>query len=238
MSLTYQTYTNQLSNLLVIGSTDANFITFLPGCIDYAEGRCYRELDLISTRVTDSSASLVAGTRTFTLPTASGTFVVVEEMNAITPAGAAAATGVRNPLTAVSKEWIDAVYPSAAQYRALPAFFAMMSNTQVVLGPSPDAAYVMEVTGTIRPAALSSTNTTTFLTTNLPDLFIAASMVFASGYVRDFGSQSDNPQQAQSWENQYKQLFGSAGVEELRKRYQSQGWTSQIPNPIATPPRA
>ena len=159
-------------------------------------------------------------------------------MNAITPAGTAAATGVRNPLTAVSKEWIDAVYPSAAQYRALPAFFSMMSNTQVVLGPSPDAAYVMEVTGTIRPTALSSTNTTTFLTTNLPDLFICASMVFASGYTRDFGAQSDNSQQAQSWESQYKTLFGSAGVEELRKRYQSQGWTSQIPNPIATPPRA
>ncbi len=33
-------------------------------------------------------------------------------------------------------------------------------------------------------------------------------------------------------------LFASAGMEELRKRYESQGWQAQIPNPIATPPRA
>ncbi len=33
-------------------------------------------------------------------------------------------------------------------------------------------------------------------------------------------------------------LFASANAEELRKRFQSQGWSPMTPNPVATPPRA
>jgi len=67
---------------------------------------------------------------------------------------------------------------------------------------------------------------------------MAASMVFGSGFMRDFGSQTDDPQQSGSWETQYQALLRSADVEELRKKYQSQGWTSAKPSQIATPPRA
>ena len=89
------------------------------------------------------------------------------------------------------------------------------------------------VVGTIRPNPLSNTNTTTFLTTYLPDAFIAASMIFASGYMRDFGSQSDNPAQAQSWEAQYENLIKSAGAEEVRKKWAGPGWQSMstVANP-------
>jgi hypothetical protein len=62
-------------------------------------------------------------------------------------------------------------------------------------------------------------------------------MVFAFGYMRDFGGQADNPQATQSWESQYKQLFQSAQMEQLRAKFQAEGWTVKSPSPIATPPR-
>jgi hypothetical protein len=102
----------------------------------------------------------------------------------------------------------------------------MLDQFTIILGPWPDANYQVEVIGTIRPTPLSATNTTTFLTTYLPDLFLAASMIFASGYQRDFGSQADNPQQSASWEMQYEKLFASANAEELRKKFSGLGWTS------------
>lgn len=232
MALNYTTYVNQLANLMVIGSTDANFQTFLPGCIDYAEQRIYRELDLLQTQVTDNSATVSADDRNFSLPTSLGTFIVVDNINIITPVSADATDGTRQPLMPVSREFIDAVYPSGQDHTGVPLYWAMASQTEVILGPSPDADYVAEVIGTQRPTPLSSANSSTFLTAYLPDLFMAASMVFASGYMRDFGAQgADNPGMSVSWEKQYQLLVASAGGEELRKKYQGQAWTSDSPSP-------
>ena len=236
-SLNFTTYVSQISNLLVEVSTGTNFNTMLPGMIDYAELRIYKELDLLYTNVTDASASVTANQRTLTLPTAQGVFIVVDEINLITPAGTGSSVGTRNPLTPVSLPWINSVYPAAGTATDTPAFFARQSDTVVTLGPSPNAAYVAEVVGTIRPANLSSANSSTVLTQYFPDLFIAASMVFGSGYQRNFGGQSDNPQMSQSWENTYQTLFKSADVEENRKRFQGPGWTSESPSVTATPPR-
>ena len=48
---------------------------------------------------------------------------------------------------------------------------------------------------------------------------------------------TDNPQMAQSWENHYQMLVKSAQVEEARKKFTSQGWSSKQPSDIVTPPR-
>lgn len=238
-NLNYTTYVTQLITLnSIASSTDAFFTNVLPGAIDYAEQRLYRELDLLVTRVTDASATVSSGVRTFSLPTTTGTFLVVEGINTISSVGATALTGTRNPAYATSREYIDAVYPSAASSNCgIPSFFAMASNTQIIFGPAPDAAYVVEVVGTQRPTPLSSGNSSTFLTQVLPDVFMAASMVYMAGAQRDFGAASENPQVSQSWEAQYQTLLNTANKEELRKRYFGPGWTAMAPNQVSTPPR-
>lgn len=237
MSLTYTTYTNQLANLMVETSTGANFVTFLPGCIDYAEQRIYRELDLLVSRDVDNTSFLSSGRRLVTLSSLTGGFVVVEQINVITPVTAGTSNGTRNPLTPVSKEFLDYAWPNSTLFTGVPAYFAPIDGTTFVVGPSPDQSYPLEIIGTQRPPALSVSNSTTFLTLNLPDVFMAASMVFASAYQRDFGAQVDDPQRAASWENQYKTLRDSANVEELRKKFQGPGWQSMQPSPIASPTR-
>ena len=103
----------------------------------------------------------------------------------------------------------------------------------IIFGPWPDAAYRVEVVGTIRPTPLSATNTTTFLTLYLPDLFMAASLVFAGENMRDFGAEGGNAAVSQTWEQNYQTLMASANAEELRKRFAGPGWTSmsQVANP-------
>src|SRR5581483_10617239 len=59
MSITYASYVSQLANIMVVSSADANFATFLPGAIDYAEGRVYRDLNLVAQYVTDAWHLLV-----------------------------------------------------------------------------------------------------------------------------------------------------------------------------------
>ncbi len=239
MALTYDSFVGQLTNLMsVASSTDPSFATFLPGAIDYGEGRLYRDLDLISARVTNTAVACSSGVSTITLSTASGTILVVERLSLLTSAGAPSSAASRNPVTFVSPDYLNAVFGSAASSNCgLPLFAARTNDTTMQFGPPPDAPYGVEVSGTIRPTPLSSGNSSTWLTQNVPELFMAATMVFAAGFMRDFGAQSDNPQMAASWEGQYQTLLKSANVDELRKKYQSQGWSHQQPSPIATPPR-
>lgn len=235
MALDYTSYVAQISNIMAVDSTTTQFQTMLPGMISYAEQRIYRELDLLNTVVRNDSATLTALNRNFTLPTTTnGNYITIQGINLVTPAGVATiSTGTRNPLQPTTRDYLDAVWNSATG-ATLPKYFAMIDQFNIIVGPWPDAAYQAEVIGTIRPNPLTSTNTTTFLTEYLPDLFIAASMIFATGYQRDFGSQADNPAQAVSWEGQYEKLFASAMGEELRKKFAGPGWTSM--SAIATPP--
>lgn len=234
MGLTYSTFTTSLANMIVVGLDDPNYTLALPNIIDDAEQRLYRELDLLSTRVT-ATGPLVANNRKFTLPTGNGTFVVVEQFNVITPAGVTDPDqGTRNPLNPCSKEYLDAIWPSAAN-AGVPDLFAPINQTDWIVGCWPDAAYTVEVVGTIRPAPLSATNQTTFLSVYLPDVFLAAALVMAAGYQLNFSAAGDNPQAGVTWESHVKTLLDSAKVEEIRKKFGSQGWTSMAPDPIATP---
>lgn len=207
---------------------------WLPIARDYAEQRIYRELDLLGTRVEDNSANLTAGTRKFFLPTSMGTFVVVEQVAVIDN------DGILHELLPASRPFIDTVYPHAfvPAVPTLPVKWCPFDQSSILVGPASDADYSMSIIGTIRPTPLSSTNTSTILTTYLPDLFVAASFISWAGYQRDYGAMSDDKALAQSWENQYQSLKSSAAVEQFRAKFMSEGWSCYAPNPVATPRRS
>lgn len=238
--MTYSEIVAALATLAVTPSTDANFLAILPSTFLYAEGRITRDLDLMAANVRDSTSSTVSLTRSFNLPTSVGTFLIVDGINVITPASTAPDSGTRHPLIPVSRDFLDLCWPSTSG-ATVPQFFAYLSQdtfsspaqTQVIFGPWPDSTYRVEVIGKIQPAGLSSTNTTTWLTVNLPDLYIAACMIYLSGYQRNFGAQADDPRTAQSWEQQYTQLRESSASYEARKRFAGASWTPKQLEPQA-----
>lgn len=235
MSLTYTTYVSSLANLLVVPVNDVGFQTALPNIIDDAEQRLYRELDLLNTVCIDTGL-LTANNRNFTLPTNVGTFLVINQINIITPSTATAPdAGTRNALTRVSKDYLDFVWPSVTG-ATVPVNYATVQQDTIIFGPWPDATYTAEVIGTQRPAPISSTNTTTLLSNYFPDLFIAGSMVFACGYQKNFSAMSDQPQSAITWEGHTQTLLRSALTEETRKK--GGPWPIRQPsqnNPVASP---
>lgn len=229
MAYNYTTFVAALANEMPSSTTAPEFVAVLPTIIDYAEQRIYRELDLLSTVVTDNSGTLTPNARAFTLPQGQGRFVTITGMSAFTPVGTMTR---RNPLAIVSRGYIDFAWPTdTAVGVSVPSVYAMHTDQDVVVGPPPDAAYAMEVIGTIRPAPLAADNPNTFLTDYLPDLFFAAAMVRASAYMRNFGAQADDPKQAMSWETTYQTEFGSADAEEMRKRWQGTTWSAPAAGP-------
>lgn len=245
--LSYSSYVTQIAEMAVVDPADTNFVTILPAMIDYAELRIYRDLDLMNTSTAFHGPSIKvnAGNRNLTfpmtLPDNSGTIVVSEQINLITPAGETDPDGpnaARVTLLPTTKEYLDTVFGSnATAYRGQPTCFAAFNENFFFVGPVPDQTYYVEVVGTYRPNAMSASNPVTFISQYLPDLLIMASMIYISAYQRNFGRQSDDPQMAQSYESQYQALLRSAGVEEARKKYEGPGWTSQSPTPTASPTR-
>jgi hypothetical protein len=243
--LTYTTYKTQIAQMAVVSETDASFLAILPMMIDYASLRICRDLDFMFTSVSLHGAGyqLTAGNRnlSFSQDLPDGTsFVVSEQINLILNAAEPTNpdTGTRVPLLPTTKEFLDAVYGSAATAnRGQPKYFVPFNETLFFVGPVPEVNYYVEVVGTIRPAPLSASVTTTFISEYLPDLLVMASMIYISAYQRNFGKESDDPQMAQSYENQYQLLLKSAGVEEARKKFQSSGWSSQSPATVSSPTR-
>jgi hypothetical protein len=214
MSYTYASFVTALANDMAVGETDADFVATLPSIIDYAEQRIYRELDLLAASVT-SAGTLTANSRSFTLPTTNGHVLVVDFINVIDSSSDV------HVATPASRDMIETLYPrnTAASATDIPKYFARISDTVVLLGPSPGAAWSCDVVHTMRPTALSGSNTTTFLSNYLSDLFFCAAMVRAAGFMRNYGAQADDPRMAVSWEQQYQTLLTSAKEEEYRKQY-------------------
>jgi hypothetical protein len=227
MAMDYNTFVATIANITALDPTQPEFVQILPEAIAYSESRIYREIDLINTVYINASSSLTALNRSFTLPSAPyGNFLTVQGINILYGSGPQ-----RQQLQPVAMSYLNAVWGSPTG-AALPEYFAMVQQDVLQVGPWPDQSYLVEVIGTFQPEPLSATNTQTQLTIYLPDLFIAGAMVFMSGYMRDFGSQSDNPAQAMSWSNQYDLLFKSANLLELRKKFVGVGWTSLSSIPV------
>src|SRR6202000_1828424 len=137
-----------------------------PTMIDDAEQRICREVDFLGAVVTTTDV-LSTGTRVLNW---SNAFFVVESLNVITPVTATTADqGTRNPVLPASREVCNFLFPSLTA-SGVPQYFGRVTQSTAVLAPFPDQAYTVEITGTQRPIPLSASNTTTFISTYLPDL--------------------------------------------------------------------
>jgi len=233
----YNTYVQQIATMAVIPVTDTNYQIILPQMISYAELRMQRDIDFLSTQISTTAYSFTANNNTLTIPQSQ--FVTTQTMEVIN------ASGASSPLLPVTKEFLQNVYGSGST-TGLPTYYAEYGGDAattgyasqiMIVGPIPDSAYQVRLTGTVRSAPLSATNTQTYISTNLPDMMIMASMIYISAYQRNFGRQSDDPAMAQSYESQYQALLRSAMVEENRKKYEASAWSSYSPAPAATPIR-
>ena len=237
VGLTYATYVEQIATMAVVQTTDPNYLAIIPSMIDYAELRMQRDLDFLSTQISNSSFAFTSNNNTLTIPTSS--FVSLQTFEVID------GLGNSTPLLPIGKEYIQNVYGSNST-ASLPKYFAVYggdsattgkTSQNIIVGPIPDVSYSVRLTGTVRSDPLSAANTTTFISVYLPDLFIMASMIYISAYQRNFGRQSDDPQMAQSYESQYQALKASALVEENRKKFEAAAWTAYSPSPVASPTR-
>jgi hypothetical protein len=219
--------------------------SLIPAAPNYAELRIQRDAQLLPLQ-TSNGYTLTAGNNTLSIPTSD--FVVVQTFWVNV-------NGDLEPLTPVSKEWLQNVYPGMG-VQGPPRYFAPIGGDFATagatshifqLGPVPDSAYPLTIFGMIRMPSLyqfsdngtDATTKYTFISEWMPDALIAASLIWLTGFQRDFGAmgQVDEAGMGVSWEATYQALMKGIAVEEGMKRFQSSAWSSMGVPVAATPDR-
>lgn len=200
-------------------TNDADFNQIYPSIIADAEGLMYRDpdLDFLQTRAVDNTATTSSGVRMVSIPSQ---FLIIEQ-------AILQVSGTRVNLSRVSVEWVNDVYP-VQTFMATPvygqSYYAIFNGSEIIVAPTPDASYPVEFYGVATQPPLSATNTNTVLTNFYADLFLSASMIFTSGYMKNFSAAgADNPPQAISWKSHYEDLKRGAAFVSARQKYLARG---------------
>lgn len=237
---TYATFRDTLAKMMVITdqTQDPDFATIWPTAIEHAELRILRELDIQTFRKRTplsgaGSYATVNGSQTVTL---SPDFVVVRDIAYWTPA---TVNTTRVPLDRRAESFVRDYWPTPATVSGALKYYAMLDNVTLLIAPTPDNAYALEVDYTQRPPSLNTLAATptaqTWLSQYLPDMLLYATLVWTSGFQRTYGQGSDDPQRAMSWEQLYQTAKSAALNETGRQKSQSYADVSATQPPPKRP---
>lgn len=132
-------------------NTDATFVANIPNFVRAAELRVYNAAEL-PVRSFRATSSMTAHNRFLTMPVE---FQDVQGLTRIAPGG----TGAQEYLLQKEVSFIRECYPDVASYGA-PKFFAFFDKNTLMLGPTPDVAYAVELHYTAYPESIVTASTT------------------------------------------------------------------------------
>lgn len=169
--------------------------------IELAEKRIYRSIDL-DNGWKYTSAAMVSGTATFTLPTDA---VVVRSVTLVV-------ANVRTQLLQKDLSFIDD-YTGNRVTTGVPRFYAPYTDTQILLGPTPNSTDSLDIAHTYRPAQLASGTATTWLSLEAPDVLLYACLKELCTFLMK------EQDMIQRYDQMYQEAFqGSILEENFRKR--------------------
>ena len=164
-------YTEVSSNVL----TD----TILNGFINDAEFRILREVDSDNNR-RYVSANLIASTRFIDTPT---DLLIIRSAQIVDSELASGDTNQnRDFLQFRDTSFMSEFNPTATT--GVPKYYSNWDETRIVVAPTPDQTYTIQLNYILKPTGLSSTNTTTYLSTEFPIGLLYACLVEAYGFLK------------------------------------------------------
>jgi len=123
--------------------------------------------------------------------------------------------GTSNPDNREFLQWRDSSFmsefnPTNAQ--GVPKYYSWWDDDTIVLAPTPDATYTIQLNYILKPQTLSSTNTTTYISQNFPNGLLYACLVEAFSFLK-------GPNDLlQLYEGKYKQVLEGFSIEQMGRR--------------------
>lgn len=206
MSMTFDSLKTTLQNYLERGSSasqDPIFIAELPNLINFAERRIAQELK-IQGFINYVSGTFQSGTAVYDKPdrwrdTVSWSFGT----------GTAPDYNTRNVLLTRAYEYIAVYWPDRTQ-TSTPVFYADYDVDHWLVAPTPDADYPFEIAYYELPELLSTSVQTNWVTENVPQLLLYASLLEAVPFLK-------NDERIPTWQSMYDRSAAMLNGEDLGK---------------------
>ncbi len=190
-------YTEVSSNVLTESITN--------DIIRDAELRIMRDVDVDANK-RYATAQVISGTRFIDTP---------QNTLVIRSAQIVDSDGTSNPDNREFLEWRDSSFmsefnPTNAQ--GVPKYYSWWDNDTIVLAPTPNATYTIQLNYILKPETLSSTNTQTYISQNFPNGLLYACLVEAFSFLK-------GPNDLlQLYEGKYKQVLEGFSIEQMGRR--------------------
>ena len=219
------TYSELTQQLLDYTETDSNVLTtaITNDIIEHAESRIFRNADLDVFKKY-KTASLTSGDAFVAMPGSTPqTFAFIRYVQIFST------DNVRISLEKKDSSFINEFLPNRTT-TGTPKYYANWDNDTIVLAPTPDAAYTVELAYNAQPTGLSSSTTTTWISTNAPEMLLYACLIEAFKFLK-------NPQMVQMYEQYYKEHLTPFAGEQMgrRRRDDYMDGVVRIPVPSGNP---
>ena len=201
------TYAELVQKIRDYTEVDSNVLTatIVDGFISDAEFRILRDVDSDNNR-RYATALLAASSRFITVP---DNLLVVRSAQIVDSDGVGSADN-REFL-----EYRDTSYMSeynSTGVTGVPKYYSMWDEQNIVMAPTPNATYTIQLNYILKDPGLSSTNTTTYLSQNFPNGLLYACLVEAFSFLK-------GPNDLlQLYEGKYKQVVEGFSIEQMGRR--------------------
>ena len=189
------TYTELLQKIKDYTEVDANVFTstILDGFIENAEYRIFRDVDSDNNR-RYATANLITSDRFIDRPAG---LLVVRSAQIVDSDGSSQPDN-REFLQYRDTSFMSEFNPTGET--GVPKYYSLWDEQKIVVAPTPDATYTIQLNYILKDPGLSSTNTTTYISQNFPNGLLYACLVEAYGFLK-------GPQDLlQLYEQKYKQV--------------------------------
>jgi hypothetical protein len=182
--------------------------TIVNGFIEDSELRILRDVDSDNNRQY-AQADIVNGQRYVNTPLINNQTLVIRSAQ-ITNSTGGADNSNRSFLEYRDVNFISEYNPEGTQ--GLPKYYSYWDENTIVLAPTPDQNYNMQINYILNPPGLSSTNTTTYLSTEFSNGLLYACLVEAYGFLKGPADM------IQYYEGKYKEAVKGFSIEQMGRR--------------------
>jgi len=217
------TYAELVTKIRDYCEVDSNVFTstIVDGFISDAEFRILRDVDSDNNR-SYAQADIVAGQRYVNTPLINDETLVIRSAQ-ITNSTGGADNSSRSFLEYRDTNFISEYNPTGVQ--GLPKYYSYWDENTIVLAPTPDQNYNMQINYILKPTGLSASNTTTYLSNEFPNGLLYACLVEAFSFLK-------GPNDLlQLYEGKYKQVVEGFSIEQMgrRRRDEYQSGSPRLP---------
>jgi len=204
------TYSELVQKIRDYTEVDDNVFTatIVNGFLSDAEFRILRDVDSDNNRQY-AQADIVNGQRYVNTPLINDQTLIIRSAQ-ITNSTGGADNSNRSFLEYRDVNFISEYNPEGTQ--GLPKYYSYWDENTIVIAPTPDQNYNMQINYILKPTGLSSTNTTTYLSSEFPNGLLYACLVEAYGFLKGPADM------IQFYEGKYKQALEGFSVEQMGRR--------------------